>query len=426
MKHILQYILKIAAKMVLWRQKPTIVAVTGSVGKTGTKEAIYRVLRKRFRVRRNRKNYNNELGVPLTIFGLETGEHSIFAWFKNFLKIIFLIIRSKNYPEILILEMGVDRPGDMKYLVNFIPIKVGVITAIGQFPAHLEFFPEKGRLVEEKARLVKSLKKDGLAVLNYDDLSVRMIGDGLSDELEKIYYGFGKGADLKISNFDFYISRLEKGNFGLNFKLDYQGSIVPVKLEGILGKQQAFAAAAAASVGLFFGMNLVEISAGLRKFHSLPGRTKLLRGIKGTWIIDDTYNASPSSTILALNTLDQVASKIKGKDIRKIVVLGDMLELGKDTEAGHRQVGEKIIGIADLLFTVGDRSRFISDQAKKQGMSNDNIFEFSQAEEAGLVLQKKIKNGDLVLIKGSRSIHLEKVVKEIMAFPRKASKLLVR
>jgi len=426
MKHILQYILKIAAKIVLWRQKPTIVAITGSVGKTGTKEAVYRVLKKRFRVRRNRKNYNNELGVPLTILGLETGGRSIFVWFKNFLKIIFLIIYGKNYPEILILEMGVDRPGDMRYLVNFVPVKVGIITAIGQFPAHLEFFPEKGKLVEEKALLVKSLKEDGLAVLNYDDLSVRMIGDELSDKLEKIYYGFGKGANLKISNFDLYISRLEKGDFSLNFKLDYQGSIVPVRLEKALGKQQAFAAAAAASVGLFFGINLVEISASLKKFYSLPGRTKLLRGIKGTWIIDDTYNASPSSTILALNTLDQVASKIKGKDIRKVAVLGDMLELGKDTEAGHRQAGEKVARVADLLFTVGDRARFISDQARQQGMSDDNIFEFSQTEETGLALQKKIKKGDMILIKGSRSMHLEKVVKEIMAFPRKADKLLVK
>jgi len=426
MKHILQYILKIAAKIVLWRQKPTIVAVTGSVGKTGTKEAIYRVLRKRFRVRRNRKNYNNELGVPLTILGLETGGRSIFAWFKNFLKILSLVIRGKNYPDVLVLEMGVDRPGDMKYLVNFVPVTVGVITAIGQFPAHLEFFPEKGKLIEEKAHLVKSLKKDGLAILNYDDLSVRIIGDELPDSLEKTYYGFGKGADLRVSNFDLNISRLEKGDFSLNFKLDSRGSIIPVRMEKALGKQQAFAAAAAASVGLYFGMNLVEIAAGLKKFHSLPGRTKLLRGVKGTWIIDDTYNASPSSTLLALETLEQVSSKVEEKTFRKVIVLGDMLELGKDTEAGHRQVGEKVAEVADLLFTVGDRSRFISDQAKRQGMSDDNVFEFSQAEEAGLALQKKIKNGDMVLIKGSRSMHLEKVVKEIMAFPRKADKLLVR
>jgi len=420
MRKILQFILKILAKIVLWQHQPEIVAVTGSVGKTSTKEAIYHVLKKQFRVRRNVKNYNNEIGVPLTILGLETGSRSLFAWLKNFFKAGLIILGKENYPEILVLEIGVDRPGDMKYLVDFIPVKIGIITAIGQFPSHLEFFPEKGKLIKEKALLVKSLSKNGLAVLNYDDLSVRMIGDDLPEKVKMIQYGFGGGADLKIFNFQFSLpaGRLEKGDFGVNFKLDYQGNVIPIKLSKVLGKHQAYAAAVAAVVGLNFGLNLVEISNALRKYRSLAGRTNLIKGVKNSWIIDDSYNSSPSAALAALEILEEFPG-------RKIAVLGDMLELGEATEAGHRQIGQKAASVVDLLFTIGSRTRFIADQAQQQGLAQEKIFKFSQAKEAALVIQEKLAKGDIILIKGSRAMHLEKVVKEIMAHPEKADKLLI-
>ena len=419
---ILEYILKIQAKIILWRYKPIIVAVTGSVGKTSTKEAIYRVLKKKFKVRRNLGNYNNEIGVPLTILGSKTGGSSIFAWLIIFLKTIKIIIWEENYPKILVLEMGVDKPGDMKYLTSFIPVNIGVFTAIGEFPVHIEFFPEKDKLVEEKALLIKSIQKDGLAVLNYDDLSVRMVGDELSDQIKKINYGFGQGADLRIDNFELEINNFDKGDFGINFKMDYQGSIVPIRLLKALGKQQVYAIAAATSVGSFFNINMVEVSEAFREYYILPGRTNLIKGVKNTWIIDDTYNASPLAVSAALDILE-AAGASDGN--RKIAVLGDMMELGVETENGHRQVGKKAASIADLLFTVGERSRFISDEAKKHGLAKDKIFEFSQSSEAGIPLQQEIKKGDIILIKGSRSIKMEKIVKEIMAEPEKANELLV-
>jgi len=420
MRNLLQYILKILAKIVLWKYQPEIIGVTGSVGKTSTKEAIYQVLKKQFRVRRNVGNYNNEIGVPLTILGLETAGRSLIAWLKNFFKAGAVIFWGKDYPEILVLEMAVDRPNDMKYLLDFVPVKVGVITAIGQFPAHIEFFPEKGKLIEEKALLVKSLAKNSLAVLNYDDLSVRMIGDDLPKEVSIVNYGMGQGADLKIINYELIIRDLKKGDFGVNFKLEYQGSFVPVRLNKVLGKQQAYAVAVAAAVGLNFGLNLVKISSALRKYRSLPGRTKLIRGIKNSWIIDDSYNSSPTSALAALEILEELPGQ------RKIAVLGDMLELGESTEAGHRHVGQQVASVVDLLFAVGSRASFIADEAVQQGMAQDKIFKFPRSEEAALTLQKEMFSGDTVLIKGSRAIHLEKVVKEIMADPRKADKLLVK
>lgn len=435
MRKTLQYVLKILSKIVLWKYRPEIIAITGSVGKTSAKEAVYRVLKKKFKVRRNIKNYNNEIGVPLTILGLETGGHSIWAWIGNFFKVLATILWKRDYPEILILEMGVDRPGDMKYLLSFVPVKIGVITAIGEFPSHLEFFPEKDKLIKEKSQLVKSLPKDGLAVLNYDDLSVRMIGDGLSEGVRIINYGYGWGADLKISNYDIRIGDLERENFGVNFKLEYNGSIVPFKLSKILGKQITFAVAAAAAVGLHYGLNLVEIASSLIKYRSLPGRNNLVKGIKDTWILDDTYNASPSSTIAALEVLESLGTGQKPAGIevnaepltrRKIAVLGDMLELGYDTEEGHRQVGAKTALAVDLLFTVGDRARFIADEAKKRGLAENKILEFSTADEARLKVQEMMKKGDVVLVKGSRGMHMEEIVREIMAHPEKADRLLVK
>ena len=258
-----------------------------------------------------------------------------------------------------------------------------------------------------------------MAILNYDDLSIRMVGDELSENIKTLYYGFGEGADIKINNYELKMDDFEKGKFGISFKLEHEGSNVPIKLKRVLGKQQCFIAAAAASVGLYFGLNLVEISSALGKYRSLAGRTKLLQGVKNTWIIDDSYNASPLATIASLELLEEFPG-------RKIAVLGDMLELGQDTEIAHRQVGKKAASVVDLLFVVGSRSVFIADQARQQGLDQDQIFEFSQSSEAGVPLQEKIQPGDIILIKGSRSIHMEKITKEIMAHPEEADRLLVQ
>ena len=428
MRNTLQYILKILAKMILWRYRPVVVAVTGSVGKTCTKEAIYYVLKKRFKVRRNIRNYNNEIGVPLTILGSdvspETTLKGLFGWLKIFIKSFFVIIYQKNYPEILVLEMGIRKPGDMKYLMSFIPVNVGIFTSIGEFPVHLEFFPEKDSLIEEKSVLVNSLSKDGLAILNYDDLSVRMVGDKISEQTKVIYYGFGEGADLKIRNYELVIRDLNKKDFGINFKLEQEGSIVPVRLIRVLGEQQTYIAAAAAAVGLYFDLNLVQISNALRRYRTVAGRTKLLEGIKKSWIIDDSYNASPLSVLSSLYLLKEFTLEENGS--KRIAVLGDMLELGEKTESGHRQVGQNIDSAVDILFTVGDRARFIADEAKKHGFPKNNIFEFSRSEDAAIRVQEIISKGDVILIKGSRSIRMEKIVEEIMAYPEKADKLLIK
>jgi len=428
MRNILQYILKILAIITIWRYRPLIIGVTGSVGKTGAKEAIYSVLNERFNTRRNIKNYNNEIGAPLTVLGSDVSPETTFGgllgWLKIFSKSLINIIYQRNYPEILVLELGVSKPDDMKYLMSFLPVKIGVFTAIGEFPSHLEFFSGINKLVEEKSLLIKSLPDDGLAVLNYDDSLVKQVGSDLSEKIKTTYYGFGEGADLRIENYELRVDDIEKGDFGINFKLDYQGSFVPVRLIRVLGKHQVFLQQWLLVSDYFLIFNLVDISEALKDYYSLPGRTNLIKGIKQTWIIDDTYNASPLSTESSLEILNELGLKSLNQ-ARKIAVLGDMMELGVKTESGHRTVGEKAAEIADLIFTVGSRARFIADEAKQNGFSKDKILEFSKAEDAGLPLQQEMQKADIILIKGSRSMRMEKIIKEIMSEPEKADKLLI-
>ncbi len=423
MRKILQFILKILTKLVLWKYKPVIVAVTGSVGKTSTKEAIYAVLKNHFgenQVRRNQLNYNNEIGVPLTVFGLETGGRSIISWLIKFIKIFLMLIVRERYPRILIVEMGADKPNDIGYLTNFVKPKVGIVTAIGEIPVHVEFFKSPRELISEKKKLIDCLTDKGVAILNYDDPIVREMK--VRSKAKTMTYGFEEGAEIRATNFESKIVDSEKeGIFGFTtFKLNYKGSAVPVRLTNALGKHQIYPALAAAAVGIIFNLNLVELSEGLRKYKSLPGRMKLIKGIKNSLIIDDSYNAAPLSTLGALECLQQFNQR------RKIAVLGDMLEIGKYAPEAHQRTGRKAAEAVDLLLTIGQRSKFIAKGAREKGMQKNKISEFYTSEEAGKPLQKIIESGDIILVKGSRSMKMEKIVEEIMAEPEKAKELLVQ
>ena len=411
MRKILQFILKIFAKLVLKKYKPVIIAVTGNVGKTSTKEAIYHVLKTHFgerQVRRNIRNYNNEIGVPLTIFGLETGGRSIFRWLIRFIKVSWMVIFKIPYPNFLILEMGADRPGDIKYLVKFVHPKIGLITALGEIPAHVEFFANPQQIAQEKKNLVKALKEEEVAILNYDDEKVIEMADNLKAKV--LTYGLKEQADVRAINYDI------EGNF----KLEFKGSSVPGKLINVLGTQYLYSALAATAVGTVFDMNLVEITEALKEFRALPGRMHLIKGIKNSLIIDDTYNAALLSMEMALDSLKVFEDK------RKIVVLGDMLEIGQYAPEAHERIGKQAAEIADLIFTVGIRAKFIAKAAIKTGFPQNRVFQFMKSEQAAREVQEKIQERDIILVKGSQGIRMEKIVKEIMAEPEKAEKLLVR
>jgi len=419
MKKILQFILKTMAQLVLARYRPEVIGITGSVGKTSTKEAVYAVLKGKFNIRRSLKNYNNELGLPLTILGADSPGKSIWGWLEvlgHFLKL--LIIKDKDYPSVLILEMGIDRPGDMKYLTSIVKPKIGLVTGVGS--SHLEFFAKPENIQKEKRVLVASLKKDSLAILNYDnELTREMSGVVICQVLT---YGLAEGADIMAQeiNFNFRSLKSTADLLGVSFKLNYRGAIVPVFLPHVIGYPPIYAALAASAVALHYSINLVEIAQALSDFRLPAGRLNLISGRKNTKIIDDTYNSSPDSCLAALAIL----AEVKVPQGQKIAVLGDMLELGSASDDGHRQVGQKAAESVDLLVAVGTNGKIIGAEAEKHGLK-DVIYKDNSLEAAQSILDI-ISEGDLILVKGSQGARMEKVVKVLMAEPEKAQELLVR
>jgi len=407
---ILRWILKALAKRFVAIYQPGIVAVTGSVGKTSTKEDIRAVLCKERRVRATGGNFNNEIGIPLAILGdWQKIEKPIF-WF--WLKVIFVSLyrilapnkfSSEEYPEILILEYAADRPGDMKYLLEIARPQIAVVTAVGDVPVHVEFYSGPEAVAKEKSKIIEQLPANGFAILNADDpLVIEMKARTRSQVMT---FGFTDKAQVRINGFE---NASNEEPIGVVFKLEYGGSFVPVKINGVFGKGQAYAAAAAACVGLIFGMNLVKLAEALvENFQAVPGRMNLVRGIKGTFILDDSYNASPVAMRAALETLNELKAK------RKVAVLGDMLEIGKYSLEVHEEIGKAAAKFVDLLITVGPRAKFIAEAAVKAGMVRENIFSFLIADEAKREVQSKIKKGDLILVKASHSMRLDEVVEEI-------------
>lgn len=421
-KSLLHYFLRVAAKKILNKYKPDVIGITGSIGKTSSKEAIAVVLEKKFTVRRSFKNYNNEIGLPLTIIGIEKSPgRSIFGWLNVFIQAKKLIFkRDKNYPEILVLEMGADKPGDIEYLTELAPCKVGVLTFISH--AHTEFFKTIKKIAQEKRIIISHLRQDGFAVLNFDN-EIVMQNAGAT-KAEVITYGLKEGAELRGTEINILRDEQTGWPMGLNFKVLYKGSVVPVFLPGMIAKPAISAALAGLAVGTIFGVNLVDGAQALSKLEGLPGRMRLIPGIKNTLIIDDTYASSPEAAKVSVETLGQFIIK-NGSE--RYAVLGDMLELGGETENAHRELGFKVaeMGI-DYLITVGEAAKFIAQAAKEAGLEEHRIASFANSIEAGKFLQEKLKEGDVVLIKGSQGLRMERTVKEVMAEPLLAGKLLAR
>ncbi len=404
MKKVLKFVLKKISKKTLKKYHPKIIAVSGSVGKTSTKEAIFCLLKKFKRCRATPKNYNNELGVPLAILGdwKEITSPTIIFWLKVFLKSIWnLIFFDKNYPQVLILELAADRPGDIEYFMDFIKPDIGLITAIGEIPSHIEFYPNLSSLAKEKAKIVEKLSSSGVAILNFDDPLVLSMKE--KTKAKVITYGFNQGADFQILNYQIEFNDNFKGT---SMKFFSEGSLIPFRIRNAFGKPIVLALAASFCVGVEEGLNLIEISNALDDFSPPDHRMSLIKGIKNTWIIDDCYNASPIAVKSALEVLD----KIKGE--RKIVVLGDMRELGKYGYEAHFEIGKEAAKISDVLFFVGNYANIYESGVKESGLKRE-IYCFENSDKAKFKIQEALKEGDIVLIKGSRAIKMEKIIEEI-------------
>ena len=411
-KRILYYLksaLGILSRLTLKRFQPIVIAVTGSVGKTSSKEAIWSVLKSYQYARKTSANFNNELGVPLGVLGDydKISKPAWFFWIRVITASIWkMLFASKSrYPKVLVLEYGADKPGDISDLLKIAKPHIAVISAIGQIPVHVENYPQGiDSVAREKSKLIFDLSVDDIAVLNADDPMVSKIKE--KTRAKTMSFGFSNNADIQISNFKHLI---DKGKVeGITFKLESKGASVPVILKKAFSISHAYAAACSVCVASFFDINLVGAANAFAIYYKpLKGRSAIIEGVKHAMIIDESYNSSPIALEVALKTMKEV------KDIRKIAVLGDMMELGDYTIKAHEIIGELVPECVDFLITVGPRAKFIAQRAIKKGMDEKSVFSFDEPKEAGPKLQEIIKKGDLVLIKGSRVVGLDKIVEEV-------------
>jgi len=417
-KKIISLILKIESQLVLWKYKPKIVTITGSVGKTSTKDAVYAIISQFAYVRKSEKSYNSEIGLPLTILGCSNGWDDPYVWFKNILKGLWLFLIPHIYPKWLVLEVGVGKPGDMKNTASWLKSDAVILTTIGETPVHIEFFNSREHLIKEKSGLIKTLKKDGLLVLNFDDEAV--IGMKNKIKSKMITYGFKEGADVFGSEENIFYTKEGKLQ-GIIFRVDKDGKSLPVIIEGVFGRNHVYASLA--SLALAFGLkfNMLNAVEALKRYEFPPGRMCLLEGINDSLIIDDTYNSSPFACEAALKTLSEI--KLRG---RKIAVLGDMLELGKYTEEAHKNIGKIVEENVKILIVVGHRAQKIKEGALEFGMGEKDIYEFLNSKEAGEFLKTFINKNDLILIKGSQGMRMERAVEMILKDKENKDKLLVR
>jgi UDP-N-acetylmuramoyl-tripeptide--D-alanyl-D-alanine ligase len=368
-----------------WRRQHDlrVVGITGSVGKTTTKELAAAVLARRYVTLKSEASFNNEIGLPLALMHL-TGEH-----------------------QRAVLEMGMYDVGEIADLARIAQPHVGVVTIVG--PVHLERAGTFERIVAAKTELVESLPPApaGVAILNYDDENVQ--GMSKATQARVFYYGLSPQADLWA---DHIVGLgLEGIRFQLHHRLPYVspiggergGETLHVKIP-LLGRHSVHTALRAAAVGLVEGLTWQEIIEGLRGVEpSAQLRLVAVSGPKGATILDDTYNASPASTLAALNLLDEL-------DGRKIAVLGDMLELGNYECEGHEKVGMRVLEVADVLITVGPLGRIIGETALRWGMSADQVHIVEDNAQAIALLTQVVTGADVVLVKGSRGMAMEEIV----------------
>jgi UDP-N-acetylmuramoyl-tripeptide--D-alanyl-D-alanine ligase len=354
----------------VWRSRLAqlrVIGITGSVGKSTSKELIASVLAERYPTQANETSFNNEIGLPLTI------------------------LKTTQAHRRLVLEMGFYVPGDIAFLCEIAKPHVGVVTLIA--PVHLERAGSMEAIERGKAELVEALPAEGCAILNADDERVHAM---VSRTKARVFtYGLNPDADLSATDIE------GLGLEGIRFQMHYQQEVLHVRMP-LLGQHSVHTALRAASVGLVEGLTWQEILDGLSA-PSTQLRLVAVHGPGNSLIIDDTYNASPDSVIAALNLLTELGG-------RKVAVLGDMLELGEFEEQGHRMVGARAALVADILVTIGEKARWIADEARLQGLASAKIASFAETTPALDFLAQQVGQGDVVLVKGSHGLRMDRIV----------------
>ncbi|QQR54422.1 UDP-N-acetylmuramoyl-tripeptide--D-alanyl-D-alanine ligase [Candidatus Peregrinibacteria bacterium] len=403
--------LRSLAKRRLRAIRPLIVGVTGSVGKTGAKDAIADVLGRRFSVRRSEKNLNSEFGTVLTILGLKTGYSSTTAWISIFWKAIWEAFKKPEKYQMLVLEMGVDKPGDMDEILKVFTPNIMVFLNVKNVHVGAGQFANRQAVYEEKSKAVVAVPPGGWVILNHDDSFVRQLEGHLP--AHTITIGTEEGADLCAKD-------IEMSTEGLMFTLSYDQRDLFVRMPHVLGKAHITLVLAAVAVGFVNGMPWKAIQKALEEYRLPPGRMNRIEGKNGALILDSSYNASPDTMEAGL----EILSLFHG---RKIAALGTMNELGELAVSEHIKVGKLAAEQADMLLAVGEHASALAEGAQRAGMSASMIHVFNTSKEAGQFLSKILDKHDTVLAKGSQNrVRMEHLVKMCMKHPEEARELLVR
>ncbi len=363
----LQSLQKLAA---YWRRKHDlrVIGITGSVGKTTSKELIAEVLAQRYRVLKTQGNLNNEIGLPLTLLRL-TAAH-----------------------QAAVLEMGFYVPGEIALLCEIAQPQIGVITSVGT--VHAERAGSQEIIAKGKSELVQALPPApaGVAILNWDDPWVRWMADRTRAQL--LTYGLDPSADL-------WADQVEgMGLKGIRFRLHFRNESIHLRVP-IIGRHSVHTILRAVAVGLVAGVSWQEIIYALQHSQSQL-RMVTVNLSNGAMILDDSYNAAPESTLAALNLLSEISG-------RKIAVLGDMLELGIYEKQGHEKVGMRAAEVADQLITVGKLARIIAESAQKAGLAAEKIYVADGVEQATELLRSMLREGDVALVKGSHGLRMDRI-----------------
>lgn len=353
-----------------WRRRLDlrVVGITGSVGKSTTKEVVTQVLSQRFRTLKSPGNLNNEIGLPLTILRLSSGY------------------------ERAVLEMGFYVPGEIAFLCEIAQPQIGVVSNIGT--VHAERAGSQENIFLGKSELVQALPAapEGIAILNFDDPWVRKMEE--KTRARVFFYGLSPEAHLWADGVE------GLGLEGIRFRLHYRNETLYVRVP-MIGRHSVHTALRAAAVGLVEGLTWQEIFDGLRQGNSQL-RLVAVRSVTGALILDDTYNASPESMLAALNLLSEL-------DGRKLAVLGDMLELGPYEQQGHEMVGRRAAQVTAMLLTLGERGHLIAKAARLAGMQAERVLEFDEPEPVIDWLRNNLASTDAVLVKGSHGLHMDRI-----------------
>lgn len=410
LKPIVVLVLALLARAVLRRYRPRIVMVTGSVGKTSAKDAVAAALAARFFVRKSKGNLNTEFGVPFTILDVGDPFKDPLAWLAVVRSALALLLLPNHYPNLLVLEVGADRPGDLAKILRIATPDAVVVTKLPEIPVHVEAYASPEAVREEEFSPAYALSPGAPLIMSADDPFAREMAMRTSARL--VSFGLSNDASVRLSGVSFFEERGTVAGMQATVNTgSEQGTCV---VHGSVGKTQILPIAAAIAAAQAFDIALPDALRALDSYTAPAGRGRLLAGKNGATLIDDSYNASPVAVEEALATL-----KAFPRAGRRIAVLGDMLELGRFSVTEHERIAALASASADIIVTVGIRARAFGSSP-----GSAEVIQFDTARHAATALAGIVREGDVVLVKGSQSIRTERVVAALLFDPADASKLV--